>query len=114
MLEGQKHFAEPPGSATFGRRGLMTAVTADQRTCLDARCVGRSLRRSAIQVRPKCIRRVDGGRRLYRVTLRRRSEPVFSSSATHLTWCVIVKTPVVLNVSANLCGRLRARAQTSP
>jgi hypothetical protein len=40
MLEGQKRFAEPPGSATFGRRGLMTAVTADQRTCLR-----RSLRR---------------------------------------------------------------------
>ena len=39
---------------------------------------------------PKCaIRRVRGGQRLASDSRFRRSEPVFSSSATHSTWCVI-------------------------
>jgi hypothetical protein len=61
----------------------------------------------------KCaMRRVGGGRRLHRESLRRRSEPVFASRATHSTWLVIGKTYMTLSVSATHCGQRRAGGAT--
>ena len=47
---------------------------------------------SARKVRPKCaLRRILKRQRAHADSRHRRSEPVFSSSATHSTWCVIGK-----------------------
>ena len=62
-----------------------------------------------LKVRPKCALSPDfRGRRQHPDLHHRRSEPVFVSSATHSTWCVIGKTPMVLSVDAILCDRLRS------
>ena len=96
--EAHRRAPRPPAGDSAGPHGLATPV----------RAVPQAQNRVLwVKVRPKCaLRRIPERQPGHRESRHRSSEPVFSSRATHSTWCVIGNRSMGLSVSAILCGWL--------